>query len=114
MNGIQVSITYKATNFNEAIDSSGSFIAQLVKGGVVVGTTLGGGITVDGNSHTVTIGSSSNLWGTSFAPSDITSSGFGVIFYGAGYSDIGTFPEGLWTFGYTVQVDYVTITVTGG
>jgi hypothetical protein len=80
----------------------------------VVGTTLGEGLTIDGNSHTAIIGSSTDLWGTSFVPSDITNSGFGVIFYAGGYSDIGTFPEGLWTFGYTIDVAYVTITVTGG
>lgn len=50
---------------------------QTIKGGTTVGTNLGGA-SVPSTEATVTFGSSSSLWGSSWTYSDINASNFGV------------------------------------
>ncbi len=111
--GIQVAFTMSATAFNGAIDNTCQIVAQIMKNGAPTGSLLFGSIVVDGTLRTVTFGGPTVLWGSSFVPSDITNSGFGVQFYSIGFSSYGTLPGGSFTFGLTAAVSYITITVFG-
>lgn len=51
---------------------------QTLKAGSAVGTNMGGA-SVPGTEGTVTFGSSSSLWGSSWTYSDINASNFGII-----------------------------------
>jgi hypothetical protein len=113
--GIQVSLTYQATSFgtNANLTAGATLLAQLVKNGSVTGVSRGAGpLILDGNSHTVNAGSATDIWGGSFAPSDILSSMFGFQFQANGlFNQTGTLPTGTYNPGVTVNVSYVTITV---
>jgi hypothetical protein len=110
--GVQVNITYAATFNNPALQGNPSFQVQLVKYGSAGGTTLNTNITADGNVHTVTLGSATSLWGSTFAPGDITNPLFGVQFY-ATSSPFTENPiiDGVINANLKIQVQYVTVTV---
>lgn len=75
--GLQVGITYQATG-DPSFNPVSSLTVTILKNNAVVGTSKVQGLILDNAVHTVTLGSASDLWGTSFAGADITSSTFGV------------------------------------
>jgi hypothetical protein len=112
--GIQLSITYEAVAFNASIRNTGNLTVQLIKQGTQIGTSVTLPITIDGNPHTLNVGSASDLWGTSFVPYDITNPNFGVSFFGTGVTIATQTANGEYTSGYTINISYVTMTVVGG
>jgi hypothetical protein len=111
--GVQVSIQYNATLTQpvQVFNKCTGFV-QLVKNGVATGTIKGFQLTADGNTHTVNLGSASDLWGGSFAPADLTASNFGFnIYMSASFAQVGG-PSTTYNPNFQVFVPYGTITVT--
>lgn len=83
--GIQATFTCKTTLSGTGGIPSRNFTAQLVKNGVLVGTAKT--ITAfdsqygSGNAFTISFGSSSDTWGTSFTPNDLIQNNFGIQVY---------------------------------
>jgi len=100
INGIQVD-----TENQSATSTQVSMLMQILKGGAAAGTTKSSAAPspYPGTEAFVTFGSNSDLWGTTWAPSDINSTGFGVqqqAFEITGLS------------GASARVDFVRITVS--
>lgn len=109
--GLQVAITCKLTVFGGATFPIGLVNVQIVKNGVLTGTAKTANVSVDGNLHTITLGSASDLWGGAFAPVDLVQANFGCQFYFFdGGTTFNTNPSA--TSGYHINVSYITITAT--
>ena len=79
-----VVVTFKAS-INSGAQYFPTLTVSLLKNGVPVGSTKNAFITQVGNVFTFTLGSSSDLWGTTWAQGDINASNFGFqvqSFYG--------------------------------
>lgn len=102
--GIQVSFNYENLYILASSGGTATIYAQLLKNGVAYGTLRSAPLVIDGTTHTVSIGSASDLWGGSFTPSDLLATNFGVQFYVTGaMSGSGSFKTG---------ISFVTITAT--
>jgi hypothetical protein len=115
--GIQVAIQYQATLTSPVTLNNLVVQVQLVKNGAPTGDVKGGTLTADGNLHTITLGNSTDLWNTSFAPVDLVQSNFGFIVTAkAGFFQNPPMPITNNTFtylpNYNLKVPYVTMTVT--
>lgn len=110
--GIQVAITYKAT-LGGPLNGSGSLFVTMVKNNVSTGFVRSSAVQLDGATHTITMGSSTDLWGTSWAEADIASTQFGVQVHGTSMftpiRDCLNDNSGTGTIIFNIQ--YVTITV---
>ena len=69
---------------NEAYENS----IKIVKGGVISGDEKSTGVGLAGVNNYVSYGSSSDLWGLAWTPSDINSSDFGVVYSARGETAI--------------------------
>lgn len=97
--GVLVEVQKHQPSHSGAIDNS----VKLVKGGSVTGTEHADTTTLWPAIETyVSYGSSSDLWGTTLTPSDVNSSGFGVVV--SGTNDSGT-------LSHDIFIDHVRITV---
>ncbi len=98
IDGISASFTTPNAAINDTGTSTDVF--RLMKAGAEAGSDLATGTTFFTNSQTYTWGSSTQLWGTTWSPSDINNSGFG-------FSQMFQ----LNASGGIMQIDYVTITI---
>jgi hypothetical protein len=114
--GVQVSLSYLVTTLPNTATSSTQIYAQLVKGDVPVGSPQNLTVIPNGVIQSLTFGGPNTTWGASFVPSDITSTGFGVIFYGMGaFTPVQVGPSftGVISPGVTVKIANATLTVYG-
>ena len=110
--GIQVALTFQTNLFPYTDNPTGAIYVQLLNNGTPVGAVRNAPISIDGNVYTVTLGSSTDLWGTSFVPSDLTNGSLGVLFYFNGNFTLDdSFNGG--NVGFQVQDSYITMTVFG-
>lgn len=100
--GITAHVTHEDISANGGIKDR---TVGLLKAGTLVGTNMASGTAwAQGTPETFTYGGTSNLWGTTWTPSDINDSNFGLSFAPKNTDNIdGT---------ATVGVDCITITVT--
>ena len=77
VDGILLEINYTDTTFGGGLTES---IVKLMKAGVAVGTNKSTGASLPNPSTTASYGGSSDLWGTTWTPSDINNNGFGAVF----------------------------------
>ena len=99
INGIQVGITRKASN-NAKFEYSSDNIVSLVKGGTVSGDNkFNAGVKWPTSDGTVTYGTTSDLWGTTWAYTDINASNFGVVLSAN-------------TVTATASVNFISVTIT--
>ena len=103
INGIQVTIGKVSDNFF-GIDLLYDNSVKLVKAGTIVGNNKANGSTWPTSESAVTYGSSSDLWGTTWTPSDINNTNFGAALSVVNNTVVG--------ITYTAYVDYIQITVT--
>lgn len=102
IDGIQVSMNRYASA-NSGLDYVQDNSVKLVKGGVVTGNEkASAGNWSTTTSTVVNYGGASDLWGTTWTPSEINASNFGVVLSALVSRDNGT---------VTANVDYVSITV---
>jgi hypothetical protein len=101
--GIEIQIEKRATGL--MIGSSvRDYSLQLMKSGLATGTLVANSNDWTGSDQITTYGGSSDLWGTTWTPADINSSGFGCLFSVRLTSGIaGIFLD--------AQVDHVQITI---
>ena len=102
INGIEVSVTRKEglSNFGFIKDSS----IKIVKNGAVTGTEHSAGATwANTTATTVTYGSSTDLWGTTWTVADINAATFGAAIAVTEFSSRGA--------SETAYIDHITITV---
>lgn len=97
--GIQAT-AYVSTNIPPYI---ADFRVQLVKAGAIVGANRFNGIGWTGNIAPQTYGGPTDLWGTTWTPSDINNTGFGIAYKCANYNS--------GNFGGVGNIDYISITV---
>lgn len=98
INGIQLEVNYKsaiASHNNEAN-------VRLLKAGTAAGTDKSTGAVLPTSSATVSYGGVSDLWGTTWTPSDINNANFGAV----------TTYVGSASGGATISIDFFRITVT--
>lgn len=97
INGITVAINRRQDN--TSTQDSG---IQLLKASTVVGTNKSTGASWPSTATTITFGSVSDLWGTTWTPAEVNGSGFGFQLDCVGNSFAGS----------QANVDYITITIT--
>lgn len=97
INGITVEINFKTATGADSDD----FIVKLLKAGTAVGSNLGTATIIPTTATTRTYGGAANLWGTTWTPSDINNTGFGVVFCSSGDGSLDT-----------VSVDFIRVTIT--
>jgi hypothetical protein len=112
--GVQVAITYAASNTsNNDFTPTPRLVATMVKNNTSTGASRTLDLNLDGGVHTLTFGSATDLWGTSFVPADIVNTQFGCQFYAAsGFvppRPLVDDPTG--TASIQVKVQYITITI---
>jgi len=101
INGIEVSVTRKEGNSVYGVMQDSS--VKIVKNGAITGTEHSAGTTWNTTLTTVTYGSSTDLWGTTWTPADINAANFGAAIAVTEVSSRGT--------SETAYVDHMTITV---
>lgn len=99
INGITATIERKGANANKFRDNS----VKIIKCGSIVGTEMATSTSYPTTDTSVTYGSSTNLWGQTWTPSDINNANFGLALSSTRHSS---------GSGSTVSVDNITITVT--
>lgn len=100
--GIGVSVEKSATGIN-VLSSVSDYKVSLVKNNVIVGNNYASPALWTGSDATTTYGGNGDLWGTTWAVSDITSGNFGVAFSAQLNGVLSLFPS--------ARIDNVTITV---
>lgn len=107
IDGITVTIERRNTGIGPVIDNR----VRIVKGGIVGSTEKAAPEAWPGVDGTVTYGGAADLWGETWADTDINASTFGVVLSAIGETQSGN-PEG------TPEVDNIQITInytdTGG
>ncbi len=98
INGIEVGITRKAS-INAKFEYANDNIVKLVKGGTVSGDSKASTTKWPTSDGTVTYGTTSDLWGTTWADTDINASNFGVVLSAN-------------TVTATASVNYISVTIT--
>lgn len=115
VSGIQLSFQYQSTaSVPYWVSSSAGANIQLIKNGIPTGTPKSIAITADGSPHTVTLGGPTDLWGSSFAPVDITQYNFGfqVQTFAGFHHNISNPPDGATTVSYTTRLFNALVTTT--
>lgn len=111
--GVQVKLFFQLVETpNQLPANDVEFKLQLLKNGVVVGTAKIADAFVGGVT-TLTFGSSSDLWGTTFQASDVNAATFGVQLIATGDWTIPGSPthNTIHISSVSVQVDYISITL---
>ena len=98
INGIQLTIRRESSTSSSIKDST----VSLMKGGMITGDNKAGASVWSNSVALANYGSASDLWGTTWTPSDINASNFGAAL--SVTSNSGT--------NHTGSVDYIQITVT--
>lgn len=93
--GVTVSVERSSNTLNGTQDSS----VRLVKGGAISGNDKASGSLWPTSDAVATYGSATDLWGLTLTPTDINSSGFGVVINASA------------ALASTAQIDYVSITI---
>jgi hypothetical protein len=102
INGILLEVNVKQNTITGGGASDNSI--KLLKAGAAVGTSLAAGSVPGTAAATASYGGSSNLWGTTWTPTDINNANFGAAISFANSTGGGT--------NRTVSVDFIRITVT--
>lgn len=97
--GIKLEVNYKDANTPSPISENN---VQILKAGSAVGTDHSTGASLPTTATTVSYGGASDLWGTSWTPSDINASNFGARVQ---YQDSGSSND-------NASVDFLRITVS--
>jgi hypothetical protein len=97
--GITVEIERSATGFLQAVRD---YSVRIVKNGVVTGTDHASSATWPSSDGTQTYGGSGDMWGTTWTPAEINSSGFGIAI-SADLGGVAVLP--------TARIDNIRITV---
>jgi len=101
IDGIALKIEALASNNTTA--SAADSVVKLVKGGAVAGNDFASFETLETTATVYTYGGATNLWGTSWSPTDINASNFGA--------QVQYEIDRTARFACTVSVDYIEITV---
>jgi hypothetical protein len=102
--GIEVSVIKSATNVLLNLATVKDYNVRIIKNNTLPGTNLADGTTQWSSSETYsTYGGVNELWGTSWSPTDINSSDFGISFSAEIETTASLFPS--------ARIDHISITV---